>query len=251
MTKYHETTWEKLGLEVQDPTSGRWYGVSDRDVEYLQAARAEGSVIPCLRYVNPEPSNHNAACTDEVLAILWQAEGVLADAIGYEGKVNGAGGLAVLEEIWTQLNKGCWGKKTSDKNVEWLRENYGPDAKLPTHAWAAIDTDVKPPGNLDAYSYDTAGNRREHAAALHDTEWLNELISLTRENSELRAELIGVLTEVVELGGYQHIGGEYDGWWSCRCRPRVKAAGERLVELGAWERHPQGHWYRPKQEASR
>lgn len=231
MPEYIKTTWEKLGLEAWNDDLG-WMVITDldddRDWYRLPHSPQAGHTLSIarLRYVERDG-------LDEALSLLLRVYPAIIPASHREGAgLDTAVARELLKELGTVL-----GKHYGDAGIQ-----GGP-------VCAGLDV-PRLPANIAAYSYNThtENNQREHAAALRDIQWLNELTSLTKENNELRVELIGLLTDLIQLTSCQYAVGDYVGWWDTRHRPSARAAGERLVELGAWERHPQGQWYRPKRE---
>lgn len=77
---------------------------------------------------------------------------------------------------------------------------------------------------------------------------------LFRIIDNLRAELIGAYEGCVQSSGLYQLYGAYKGWWSSLGSPFACWAGDRLVEIGAWEAHPENEptnwqrWYRRKVE---
>lgn len=74
--------------------------------------------------------------------------------------------------------------------------------------------------------------------------------------AELTSELIQSLADVVTQCGYYVPQSEkYGGWYDTQALKYVMEAGDRLVELGVWEKHPEGtgrRWfYRPLRAAGR
>lgn len=75
------------------------------------------------------------------------------------------------------------------------------------------------------------------------------------EVERLRAEL----TEFLEDGFQQMAAkineGDHAGWWDTCALTTCMEFGDRLVELGGWERHPDGYgrrwFYRPKAEEAK
>lgn len=69
------------------------------------------------------------------------------------------------------------------------------------------------------------------------------------ECAKLRAELIEWLGEAMRSEAYCEPDGPYRGWWDTMAKSYVMDIGDRLVELGAWDRHPDGYgrrwFYRP------
>lgn len=65
------------------------------------------------------------------------------------------------------------------------------------------------------------------------------------------AELAELLDEAFRGQAYLIKEGDMMGWWDSQALSSVQYWGDRLVELGTWERHPKGfgrRWfYRPKQ----
>jgi hypothetical protein len=79
---------------------------------------------------------------------------------------------------------------------------------------------------------------------------VEELTQLRAEVERLRAEIIPLLRTIVICGGYpEPEGSSRAGWYGAMALSHVRDAGDRLVELGVWERHPDGagrmQWYRP------
>ena len=54
---------------------------------------------------------------------------------------------------------------------------------------------------------------------------------------------------IIRTGGYEVTEGRRAGWWDTMALSHVQEAGDALVELGLWERHPDGYgrrwFYRP------
>ena len=69
------------------------------------------------------------------------------------------------------------------------------------------------------------------------------------EIERLRGELAEALVVIVCNQGVRETKGDRQGWWDSCCYGDVVWAAERLVEMGVWERHPEGGgrrwWYRP------
>ncbi len=70
------------------------------------------------------------------------------------------------------------------------------------------------------------------------------------ERERLQAELAEWLDMVMRSEGFESGKGDPNtGWWDTMTRRDLCAIGDRLVELGKWERHPDGsgtrQWYRP------
>ena len=69
--------------------------------------------------------------------------------------------------------------------------------------------------------------------------------------AELEAELVDYLDEAMRLSAHcvTTTGDPWRGWWDSMALSAVCSLGDRLVDLGAWERHPRGagrRWfYRP------
>jgi hypothetical protein len=62
---------------------------------------------------------------------------------------------------------------------------------------------------------------------------------LRDEIERLRAEIIPLLKTIVICGGYlEPEGSSRAGWYGAMTLSHVRDAGDRLVELGVWERHP-------------
>jgi hypothetical protein len=83
----------------------------------------------------------------------------------------------------------------------------------------------------------------------------DRLDALKRENAELRAEIIEAYTEIILYGGSCTDPKSPDGWHCTNAKSGICYAGKRLVELGAWEAHPDNvptnrvAWFRPKETA--
>lgn len=75
-------------------------------------------------------------------------------------------------------------------------------------------------------------------------------LAAREEIGSLKAELAGWLDIAFRLRAYEVRRGARAGWWDTQALSQVKLLGDRLVELGKWERHPSGRgrrwWYRPK-----
>lgn len=69
------------------------------------------------------------------------------------------------------------------------------------------------------------------------------------EVEDLKKELAQWLDEAMRSLGFYEKDGPRKGWWETTALRTVRDIGDRLVELGTWERHPDGHgrrwWYRP------
>jgi len=77
-----------------------------------------------------------------------------------------------------------------------------------------------------------------------------ELIKeLKDEIKSLKSEIIDLLDEIMREKCLFHSGGPRGGWWDSMAITYTCHIGDRLVELGLWERHPDGvgrRWfYRP------
>ncbi len=72
---------------------------------------------------------------------------------------------------------------------------------------------------------------------------------LLKDNDLLRDELTECYAETISNEGYLVDSGCMKGWYDSMAKGNVKYAGDRLVDLGLWERHPDGtgrRWfYRP------
>ncbi len=72
---------------------------------------------------------------------------------------------------------------------------------------------------------------------------------MLNQRNQARAELADVLDGAVRQCGYLVKDGDMAGWWDSQALSFVVECGDRLVELGLWERHPHGcgrRWfYRP------
>jgi hypothetical protein len=71
------------------------------------------------------------------------------------------------------------------------------------------------------------------------------------EIERLREELGAQLETAMASEAYCHRDGDYAGWWDTQALRSVMEIGDKLVELGLWERHPTaGHgrrqFYRPR-----
>lgn len=73
----------------------------------------------------------------------------------------------------------------------------------------------------------------------------------TNEVGQLRRELAELLEEAFREIATEIPDGPMAGWWDSNARSTACAYGDRLVELGLWERHPDGYgrrqFYRPLQ----
>jgi NTP pyrophosphatase (non-canonical NTP hydrolase) len=74
------------------------------------------------------------------------------------------------------------------------------------------------------------------------------------EIERLKAELAEVLAEVMSFAGSYRHDGDMAGWYDTNAIGTAVEAGDRLVELGLWERHPDGYgrrwFYRPIKKES-
>ena len=68
------------------------------------------------------------------------------------------------------------------------------------------------------------------------------------ELGRLREEVVGLLQTVIFSDGHLETEGKRAGWWDTMALSHVRDAGDRLVELGQWERSEDGYgrrwWYR-------
>ena len=81
-----------------------------------------------------------------------------------------------------------------------------------------------------------------------------------RQRDQFKVELIEALEEIMANVGQVETDamtpGPHTGWTFSMASSAVMAAGERLVELGTWEAHPDNaagsriQWYRKKPNAS-
>jgi len=82
---------------------------------------------------------------------------------------------------------------------------------------------------------------------------VKELNRLDAEVERLRAELKEYLEMAFCSMAKLCKGGEHKDWWSTRGLGDVRRMGDRLVDMGIFERHPDGQlrcqWYRPLREA--
>jgi len=73
--------------------------------------------------------------------------------------------------------------------------------------------------------------------------------TLHTERDALKAELAEALADIVCSDGSYEKDGPKKGYYDSMALSHVCAAGDRLVELGLWKRHPGGYgrrwWYRP------
>lgn len=78
--------------------------------------------------------------------------------------------------------------------------------------------------------------------------------------AELREELIDILDSAMRqgcalIGEHDHLNSDRWGWYDTCCLSTWQQIGERLVELGAWEEHPdfigQSSYFRPKNKEER
>ena len=80
-----------------------------------------------------------------------------------------------------------------------------------------------------------------------------QLATKDAENARLRENLVSALEAIVQGRGHLESTGVHAGWWDTIGLSEVCSAGDRLVELGAWERYPGGfgrRWrYRPLEAA--
>jgi len=76
-----------------------------------------------------------------------------------------------------------------------------------------------------------------------------QLAQAREENTRLLEEMVEHLDCIMRSEGILETQGKREGWWDTGALSHVKDAGDRLVELGKWERHPNGYgrrwWYRP------
>ena len=82
----------------------------------------------------------------------------------------------------------------------------------------------------------------------------DELAKLKAENAKMREELAECYAETVVNEGYLIVTGDRKGWYDSMAKGSVTYAGDKLVELDTWERHPDGHgrrwYYRPIQKGA-
>ena len=75
-----------------------------------------------------------------------------------------------------------------------------------------------------------------------------KVAELSIENDALREDLIGALEEYLLDRGFRETEGKLEGWIDSMACSGVRSAGDYLVKLGVYERHPEGHgrrwWYR-------
>lgn len=73
---------------------------------------------------------------------------------------------------------------------------------------------------------------------------------LEAEVTRLQVEGIELIEEAFQLIACKDTAGPREGWYDSMARRDAVDYGNRLVELGLWERHPDGYgrrwWYRPK-----
>ena len=73
------------------------------------------------------------------------------------------------------------------------------------------------------------------------------------EIRRLRAELVEWLDIAMRTQGFKEPTGRRKGWWYTVAPSHGPIIGDRHVELGKWERHPDGpgrrQWYRPIDDA--
>lgn len=69
--------------------------------------------------------------------------------------------------------------------------------------------------------------------------------------AELREKLIDALEDIAAGQGMYIKEGDKAGWYDTMALSHVRDAGDELVEMGLWERHPDGYgrrwFYRPKE----
>ena len=77
----------------------------------------------------------------------------------------------------------------------------------------------------------------------------NDLEWAVREIERLREELAELIDDAFRRFASEQYGGDRHGWWDTCGLTLAMMYGDRLVELGLWEKHPTGHgrrwWYRP------
>ena len=77
-----------------------------------------------------------------------------------------------------------------------------------------------------------------------------EYRKLDVEVERLQAELSDMTEEAFCNAAHCEQKGKYEGWWGTNATSSVKGLGDRLVELGLWERSQDGYgrmwWYRRK-----
>ena len=84
---------------------------------------------------------------------------------------------------------------------------------------------------------------------IHDA-WFDGCVKIAISQAKsARVELIQSLEDTVNSAGHLETTGVYAGWHDTMALSTVRDAGDRLVELGVWERHPDEKgrraWYRP------
>lgn len=86
-----------------------------------------------------------------------------------------------------------------------------------------------------------------------ETAWA-EVAKLRAKVERLRGELLKVLNAAMREGAPYITTGDRQGWWDSEARRSICDIGDRLVELGIWERHPDGYggrwFYRPIEKAA-
>lgn len=115
--------------------------------------------------------------------------------------------------------------------------------KCPECGAARCEPDPTVPEEITAYECGTFADG-DGVLILGESCMGNQNIQLKAENAKLLEELAIVLNEIIcNVGHYD------DGWWDTLAMSSAMEAGDRLVELGLWERKPGGHgrrqFYRP------
>jgi len=81
------------------------------------------------------------------------------------------------------------------------------------------------------------------------TELAVDLAEAKVEIERLRVELADLLDEAFRQVAFHEKSGSREGWWDTMALTHAMDCGDRLVESGLWERHPDGYgrrwWYRP------
>ena len=75
------------------------------------------------------------------------------------------------------------------------------------------------------------------------------IANLRRQLAEAREEVAELVQEIFTEGAAHIVAGDMAGWWDTCGRTSMMEAGDRLVALKLWERHPGGYgrrwFYRP------
>lgn len=101
---------------------------------------------------------------------------------------------------------------------------------------------TNPEMNVEIVGILRSGNEASQYAA-------KRIEELEAEVQFLQAEVIEMLEEAFRLIAHKETEGSREGWYDSMAHTEAKLCGDRLVELGLWERHPEGYgrrwWYRP------